>query len=326
MTALAGTILPVAWEERESFLRWIHADQGRVIQEVAVQALRDLLPGRVHSRRFIGKRWICGSRLMAGAYAIVYPGNLGVLAMPRLTSANADPAGLASLLHEIASDCLRAGCTMLQFVFESSDKTMSLHASLGSAGFRHLTTLCQMFRASWSPRLDNALAGWLHGHDTRLIRYAPSQRQRWIEALDASFVQSLDCPELNGIRPTNDTLDGYLASQDCRSQWWLLEIGSKNAGCILMNSTAEASMELTYMGLVPGFRGRGLGRLLMDWGLRQCLQECQTTEFWLAVDCRNQAARHLYHRFGFETHRHLSAWIHTPSDTGERPVRVMPQS
>ena len=57
-------------------------------------------------------------------------------------------------------------------------------------------------------------------------------------------------------------------------------------------------MELVYLGLAPGARGRGLGRQLLRHGLG-LLHERRERSVTLAVDSRNTPALSLYESEGF---------------------------
>ena len=57
-------------------------------------------------------------------------------------------------------------------------------------------------------------------------------------------------------------------------------------------------MELTYFGIVPEFRGRGLGRKILIDAVRAAAIAGRSVIF-LAVDCGNTYANALYSDFGF---------------------------
>lgn len=61
------------------------------------------------------------------------------------------------------------------------------------------------------------------------------------------------------------------------------------------------------LGLLPDYRGIGLGRLLLNDALIQ-LCDCGVKTFKLAVSAKNEKALSLYHHFGFEVHEKSSVF------------------
>jgi RimJ/RimL family protein N-acetyltransferase len=121
-----------------------------------------------------------------------------------------------------------------------------------------------------------------------------------IAALDRSYEQTLDCPELCGLRRTHDVLDSHRATGAWSpALWWLVYLHDQPHGCLLINHCPEhSSVELVYLGVSPQLRGRGLGTRLLDLGL-SLLAGVEADHIACAVDLRNIPARRLYERAGF---------------------------
>jgi ribosomal protein S18 acetylase RimI-like enzyme len=70
-------------------------------------------------------------------------------------------------------------------------------------------------------------------------------------------------------------------------------------------------LELVYMGVMPAWRRRGVGTLLLRRALARC-REVGAKEITVVVDVRNTPARRLYERFAFTTvaqrEAHLYRW------------------
>src|SRR5207247_8947085 len=81
--------------------------------------------------------------------------------------------------------------------------------------------------------------------------------------------------------------------------WFLLPDGARQpAGVLLLNrSTRTDALELVYLGLIPGYRGRQLGDLLMRHA-QATAAHVGARRLTLAVDSRNAPALALYHRHG----------------------------
>ena len=113
----------------------------------------------------------------------------------------------------------------------------------------------------------------------------------------ATYEDSQDCPELSNLRPIDDIISGHQASGHFDPGLWeLLRLEDRSAGCLLLSPLRRTSVaEVVYMGVVPEFRGRGIGTLLLQRGLQRC-RERGVRRLTLAVDDRNKPARHLYTR------------------------------
>ena len=60
----------------------------------------------------------------------------------------------------------------------------------------------------------------------------------------------------------------------------------------------QDAVELVYFGIVPEFRGQGLGRRVLSEGVRAAALTGRAVLF-LAVDCGNTYANALYNELGF---------------------------
>ena len=135
-------------------------------------------------------------------------------------------------------------------------------------------------------------------------------RERMECALEASYVDSLDCPELYGVRDTADVLDSHLATGQWNpSLWWLVERAQSALGVALFNPLGDGvGCELVYVGLGPELRGLGLGRTLLWKGIAACAARGMR-EMTCAVDRRNAPAMRLYESLGFREFARREAFV-----------------
>lgn len=153
---------------------------------------------------------------------------------------------------------------------------------------------------------------------------AAGERDRDIDAdlkraLSESYIDTLDCPELCGLRTIDDVLESHRAvGRFDPGLWWLVRRRGVAEGCVLLNVCPEHdSVELVYLGLSPAVRGHGLGSALLALALRQVLGAAAPAEsggiegvparcvvgpggITCAVDTRNVAAMRLYRAAGFQ--------------------------
>jgi ribosomal protein S18 acetylase RimI-like enzyme len=140
----------------------------------------------------------------------------------------------------------------------------------------------------------------------------PSERAMLASLLERTYVDTLDCPELAGLRRSEDILEGHLNSGRFEPELWTIlrfadgSRAGEPAGVCLMNSTIPSprlgggpgSIELVYLGLVPEARGAGAGGALLRRSLALLAGRPERSVV-LAVDERNAPALALYRRAGF---------------------------
>ncbi len=120
------------------------------------------------------------------------------------------------------------------------------------------------------------------------------------ELLLRTYEDSQDCPQLNGVRNTEDTLEGYREQGEFAPQrWFLVQHADQDVGALILTSHPDTgNWELVYMGLVPEARGNGFGQQILEFALWQAgLGGAE--RLVLAVDEANQYALEMYERAGF---------------------------
>jgi hypothetical protein len=195
-----------------------------------------------------------------------------------------DPGGEAQALAERAA-CIDAACVYLaaqrpQAVRIAQALPEPEHGwserAYVLAGFQSVGRLTYLRRPAGELPPEVVLPGLSQGvrvetFDQARDRVGPDRvNALFCAALDASYVETLDCPELCGLRATADVLESHRATgQFDPNLWWVVSIGDTAAGCLLLNPCAESrTIELVYVGLGKLARGRGLGRALLTHGIR----------------------------------------------------------
>jgi mycothiol synthase len=130
--------------------------------------------------------------------------------------------------------------------------------------------------------------------------YRPSLRALFAATLERTYEGTLDCPELNGKRTIDEILAGHRGQGTFHPEfWWLAYDGAAPVGVVmLVEVPGGTTWELAYLGIVPEFRGRRLGRA-MSLHVLQALRAQPATRVLLAVDERNDPALRLYQSLGF---------------------------
>ena len=130
--------------------------------------------------------------------------------------------------------------------------------------------------------------------------FTEATADRFAATIERTYEGSLDCPVLNGFRSGAEAMASHRLS-GCfdPAGWRLYRMGDQVVGLLLMNEHPEQdAIELVYFGIVPEFRGRGLGRRLLRDGL-QAASYTGCAVIFLAVDCGNTYANTLYDEQGF---------------------------
>ncbi len=212
-----------------------------------------------------------------------------------------NPAGEAARMElgAVVEESCRAlrGTRLAQALLEPEEEGAA--AGLAHGGFRRLDELIYLrrprpavgeFGAAYGDLPEGlSLTTWREGDDGDVKR-----------ALEDSYIGTLDCPELCGVRSTDDVLESHRATGRWEpGLWWVIREGGAARGVMLFNPCPEQqSIELVYFGLGPGLRGRGLARQLLRIGLASLERRTEKT-VTCAVDARNLPARKLYERAGF---------------------------
>ena len=132
------------------------------------------------------------------------------------------------------------------------------------------------------------------------VRYAPALRDRLAAAITATYLETMDCPELNDLLSITEVIEGYeRKAVETAPAWWLLRRESRDIGVLLLQlGGSEATGEVAYMGLIPTARFQGFGRMVMRFAMLQA-KEAGLRTLQLSVDVRNAPALRLYDRLGF---------------------------
>ena len=234
------------------------------------------------------------------------PGRFGMLLYSSPGSEGVDPSALATLLGRISAEACRRGLAFVQSLVLPAAGAES--AVLESAGLLKLARLLYMRLNLLAPDEGNdslppcASCDAAPGQGEWTWRsYDQFDESELCRTIAATYVDSLDCPVLSGMRVMPDVIAGHKASGTFRRPcWWLVACEGRAAGCILVNGSATPRVaEVVYIGILPEFRGRRLGRAMLDRAVMQA-RERKDYAVTLAVDSRNVRALRMYDSAGFK--------------------------
>ena len=220
------------------------------------------------------------------------PGRVGALLLSPLPG-----PGCASAAAHAAADAV-ATCNsdhvgLIQALLDPADTLRK--ASLEQAGLQSLTVLHTMERTlprrkvakpkRTTIRLEPCLLGDAH-HVAKLMV--------------GTYADTLDCPDLCGLRDPMDTLQGHLATgTPIPELWCIVHVDGREAGVLFVADQKDVC-DLVYVGILPFARGRGVGRALMQILVHE-LDAKRHKRIRLSVDQSNTPAVALYESLGFNT-------------------------
>ncbi len=226
------------------------------------------------------------------------------------------------------SACLLAACRHIKTQFGDAvqvaqslpdpHETWAIEAFV-HAGFSRVGDLLYL-RRPWRTGLGTVQSGYgVDGLEVLPLSSVPQNEHNSVllAALESSYIDTLDCPELCGLRTTQDILDSHFATGTFIPElWWILLLHGRPSGCMLFSPIAgQRAAELVYLGLASELRGKGLSSKLLSMGIAQArshpMLQFGFEEFTCAVDTRNIPARKIYERAGFTSFAERVAFVKT---------------
>ncbi|HRX87280.1 MAG TPA: GNAT family N-acetyltransferase, partial [Phycisphaerae bacterium] len=243
------------------------------------------------------------SCLIAAALAIESPGRSAMVQMTLPHDDGPAHGGARAALSLLSATASARGLLLLQALVQPEDSDLA--EVYRSGGFRYLTDLLYMDVSAARERPASRMPA-----DVVLTTYAPELHATFLRALEDSYVDSLDCPGLTGLRTTEDVLAGHRATGVFDPQGWYVALrGDEPIGVLLTAELPQRSaLEVVYVGVSHAARGQGVGNYLMAVAFARCRQR-RLTAVTLGVDATNAPARALYARWGYRATHRRRVWI-----------------
>lgn len=144
-----------------------------------------------------------------------------------------------------------------------------------------------------------------------VLTYSQSTHADFARAIEASYIDTLDCPGLVGMRQTDQIIEGHKGTGRFDPHNWLAyfdEAGEPIAVLLLAEVAQGSGMELVYLGVSKAYRGKKIGGLLMRYAVSE-VARLGGVRLYLAVDDRNDPAVRLYTGMGFRASTRKIAYV-----------------
>ena len=243
------------------------------------------------------------NQLIAAQLAQSLPGRAAVVWQPQFVAAKTARGEVtAQIFDRLATELSQAGANLAQALVSITDKEAAERFSAG--GFSHAADLLYL-----AANLDEA-------RDTspslpfEIDSFQVGEEKRLAALIDRTYIGTLDCPQLDGLRKTADVIVGYQAVGEFRPELWLIARDrAQTIGCLLMNLHPDVRhAEIVYVALIPEVRGRGWGQELINRSI-EVARRAGAERIVLAVDAANEPAIRIYRRLGFFEFDRRAVWV-----------------
>ena len=310
-------------------VRWCHRADAPESVDALIEALTDLCD-RSRCAPSVHATSMRSGFLRAEGYIVHYPGALVSLGNISLEADDDDERG-RQLLIEVAKELFDAafqqGAELVQAISPLIASRHSIESGTGfvspdplrdevlqASGMLPIAKLVQMeafgLQSTLRPTIPQSA---LECGQLDFVPHYHVPANRWSQLIESTYVETRDVPELNGHRKIESTLEGYASNTTgVPDTWWVIQCKGVDIGCLLLTRTANRCCELTYLGLAPQWRGKGLSKVIMNYVLDWALEN-RMDGITLAVDLRNTPAIGLYQSCSFTTYGFVQAWIRFPN-------------
>jgi mycothiol synthase len=231
------------------------------------------------------------------------PGASGLLWPPGVRAGDQSTRYEDALMHHGLAWLRQRGAKVVQALLAPEEENLA--APLLRNGFRRVTDLWYLRHERGTPlgRLDIPARLAFRSFDED----DPSLFQ---QTLWRTYEDTLDCPEVNGVRTIDEVLAGHRAQGTYDpNRWWLALEGDRPVGVLIAAELPESGdWDIAYMGVVPEARRRGFGRELLLMALAEA-RAADAGRVLLSVDTRNRPAWHLYRSVGFEPFERRAVYL-----------------
>jgi ribosomal protein S18 acetylase RimI-like enzyme len=193
--------------------------------------------------------------LLGALVCMTIPGGSGLVWPPQAVDGPDRTKIEDSLLQHASAWLRKQGCKLGQGLLSHAELDMA--PSLERNGYDHITGLWYMRHD-----LDLPTAVLLAPERFTYRAYEGDAVPLFHETLLRTYEGTQDCPEVTGVRTLEEIIEGHRSQgRHDPKLWWLALDGNQPAGVVLLTEMPEwESWDISYFGVVPEARRRGVGR------------------------------------------------------------------
>jgi len=322
---MAWTARPVEPELRDKAARIASMAMSGAVDEHVGQLLEGFAQGRYKDEYLIGL-FDDEDRLRGAAFWQPLPGRVAVVWMPQLLRewyhVQSDPASkvlpteddaiygpaIGTLFSEVERRIEPYRVRVSQILLETNQPQMIDHA-IKNNDYEHLADLSYLIaERPIFPREDPAV-------ELQYIPLPQTDPEKFAELVERTYIGTLDCPLLDGVREMGDVFESYRFGSDYDPDiWFRIQQAGEDVGVLILTEYRSAGqMELIYMGVVPERRGEGFGVLIAKYA-QWIARQRSFGQLITAVDRANEPAIKMYAICGYKQWEERAAYIHVFPD------------
>ncbi len=237
--------------------------------------------------------------IAAAALAVAQEGKTAVVWPPRQFEEAIAAEVTQRLMDALQTELRHAGIRIAQALLESDETDQG--EALQRAGFDRVGDLLYMISLPQQIRFVSPDEPLQPETNLVFVPYSTTNPERLEQVVEATYRETLDCPQLDGVRNIRDVLEGYRANGEFDpKRWFIIRQSDTDVGCLLLTDYPDTGhWELVYMGLVPEVRGQRLGIEVVRYA-QHLARQAGRDRLILAVDAENKPAFDMYVQAGFE--------------------------
>ena len=235
------------------------------------------------------------SEIIFSCFIMPHQGNSAFFFISNPDNLSADNYALAlEAVGKLVNAVKKDGYKFLQLMV-SPEEAAKVKLAV-KAGFKEFSRIHYMYRS-----VNSRIGVVRIPPGTSWQIYSEKNHHLFAETIEKTWIDSLDCPELPEVRSVEETIEGYKAAgRFTPSCWSLMVYDSEPIGVSLLSPLhAAGSIELTYAGVIPDFRHRGFGKIMLNRAISLSAIEGYKI-ITLAVDENNTYASKMYCDAGFK--------------------------
>lgn len=243
-----------------------------------------------------------GEQILGAVLAVRRPGGAAFLWPPIIRDGATALTVSQQLLEAVGRRVDAQKVVFTQCLLDPADSPG--RAALEQGGVPRITELILLSRSLSGIEVEPARG------DLSVESYTAALQTRFAQIVERTYADTLDCPVLAQNRTGEESLESHRATGRFDPQSWRIyrSLGSDVGVLLLAEHPERDTWEVAYLGVVCEARGRGIGRAILQDGLRLAGRS-GSSAIEIAVDAENVPALRLYRSLGFTELRRFAVHL-----------------